>query len=172
MIYLEKAVEEDIKTIALLEKKYIECAWSENVIKDTLNDELSTIFVLKEKVFSNNSQTDNNSLHIYSEIRQSDGAVIGYGGYKKILDSAEIYNITVDEFHRGRGYGCMILERILSDAAENGITEIFLEVSHVNKNALCLYQKYGFTKVSERKNYYKSGNAIIMRLDMQKTSIK
>ncbi len=61
-----KATQADAAAIAQMEKRYIECPWSENVVRQTLADELSTIYLLCEGE-----------------------KVIGYGGLKMVFDTAE-----------------------------------------------------------------------------------
>ncbi len=143
MIQIRKAGEGDVARIAELEQKYIECPWSEAVVRQTLADELSTIYLLCDHE-----------------------TILGYGGLKMVLDTAEVYNIVVDETVRRRGYGSMALEKLLEHAIENGAREIFLEVGEHNEAALNLYTSHGFRISHMRKNYYKSGNAYIMRKEL------
>ena len=123
-----------------MERKYIECPWSESVVRQTIEDDLSVLYLLCE------GET-----------------IIGYGGLQMALDTAEVYNIAVDEPYRRRGFGARILRKLTEYAAAQGGREMFLEVNENNVAAVALYTAHGFTAVNVRKNYYKSGNALLMR---------
>ena len=129
----------DCEIIAQMEQSYIECAWSPRVISETITDEFSTIYLLTES-----------------------DSVIGYGGIKTVLDEAEIYNVAVKNEYRRHGYGKQIVNKLIEHAASSGAKKIFLEVNEHNRPAVALYLACGFNKISERKNYYKSGSALIL----------
>lgn len=143
MTQIRKAIADDSTYIAKLEAEYIECPWSEAVVRDTIADELSTIYLLTEG--------DN---------------ILGYGGLKMALDTAEVYNIVVDERFRRRGYGSVILCKLIEHAVEHGANEMFLELNEHNEAALNLYSLHGFKISYMRKNYYRSGNALIMKKEL------
>lgn len=137
------ATEADCNLIAEMESEYIECPWSVSVVKQTIADELSVIYLLCEG-----------------------DEVLGYGGLKMALDTAEVYNIVVDEKHRRKGYGLLILNKLIEHAVERGACEMFLEVNENNVAALRLYTLRGFKISHMRKNYYKSGNALILKMEI------
>ena len=130
----------DSKLLAEMERKYIECPWSEEVILGTISDESSAIYIL-----------------------QSGDTAIGYGGVKTVLDTAEIYNIAVEKEHRRKGYGAAILDKLIEHAVSRGAAEMFLEVNENNAPAIALYTSRGFEISHIRKNYYKSGNALVLK---------
>lgn len=133
----------DAPTIALLESKYIECPWSEEMIKDAMQNSLYSFFKAEE-----NEQ------------------ILGYGSVQIILDEGQVCNIAVDEEYRNKGIGKSILNSIINLCKERDVKKVFLEVSETNVNALGLYKKVGFTIIGQRENYYKSGNAIVMSLNL------
>ena len=55
---------------------------------------------------------------------------------------------------RGRGYGRLLMERLLREAEEENVEDITLEVRASNAPAIALYEAYGFQKEAVRKNYY------------------
>ena len=97
----------------------------------------------------------------------SDGeTVVGYSVLdRRVQGEAELHNIAVTPEHRGKGLSSLLMDKMISDSAENGVSVIFLEVRENNAPAIGLYKKYGFTEVGKRKNYYKNPieNAVIMR---------
>lgn len=143
MLEFKRATQDDCAQLALLESKYIECPWSESVLRQTVEDELSAIYLL----------TDG-------------GRILGYGGLKMVFDTAEVYNIVVDESCRRRGYGALILEKLFEHAIEHGACEMFLEVNEKNAAALNLYASHGFKISYMRKNYYKNGDALILKREI------
>ena len=61
--------------------------------------------------------------------------------YKKIL---EISNLGVEEKYRNKGIGTELLNFIKNKAIENNCTDLYLTVNEENKNAIKLYEKFGF----------------------------
>ncbi|MBO5223309.1 MAG: ribosomal protein S18-alanine N-acetyltransferase [Clostridia bacterium] len=133
----------DMKAVAEMEEKYIECPWSENTLLESFGQD-SYVFIKAEE----------------------DGILVGYGSVQIILDEGNINNIAVSENFRNRGIASGILNNIISCCKDRGVTVMFLEVNEHNVGAIALYTKFGFGKIGERKNYYKSGNAIIMSLKL------
>ena len=133
----------DIKAVAEMEEKYIECPWNENTLLESFGQD-SYVFIKAE---------DN-------------GNLIGYGSVQIVLDEGNINNIAVDENFRHKGVASGILNNIIARCKDKNVTVMFLEVNEHNVGAIALYTKFGFEKIGERKNYYKSGNAIIMSLKL------
>ncbi len=133
----------DMKTVAMMEEKYIECPWSESTLLESFGQD-SYVFVKAEE----------------------DGNLLGYGSVQIVLDEGNINNIAVDENFRNKGIASGILNNIISHCKARKVSIMFLEVNEHNKSAIALYTKFGFEKIGERKNYYKSGNAIIMSLKL------
>lgn len=79
-------------------------------------------------------------------------------------DEAEITSVAVSPEHRRKGIAAALMEeyfRTLPDVVES----IFLEVRESNSAAIGLYQKFGFQKISLRKNFYgfPDENAVVMQ---------
>lgn len=86
-------------------------------------------------------------------------------------DEAEILTIVVESALRHAGVGKDLLRAHLNQAATAGANRIFLEVDADNAPAIALYARLQFTKVGERKGYYKrpdgeAATAVIMRRDL------
>ena len=82
------------------------------------------------------------------------GEVVGYAGMWLILDEAHINNICVQPEHRLRGYGKLLLDKLIWSAYKNGADSITLEVRASNEAAINLYKKFGFEIEGLRKRYY------------------
>lgn len=80
---------------------------------------------------------------------------------------AEIYNLAVKPVFRLRGIGQMLLGAFITEAESKRAISVFLEVRQNNFPAKRFYEKNGFVKVYERKNFYNFPveNAEILRRD-------
>lgn len=67
---------------------------------------------------------------------------------------AEILLFAVAPDARRNGVGSRLLDALFTAAAEEGVTEIFLETAEENSAALSLYGRAGFETVGLRKGYY------------------
>ena len=102
----------------------------------------------------------------YYIVAISDGKICGYGGLWNICGEADITDIAVHPDFRKRGIGEGILGELISYCRENDCTKLNLEVRKSNLPARKLYEKCGFTRDGERKNYYENREtAILMSLN-------
>ena len=81
-----------------------------------------------------------------------------------ILDEAHVTRVTVAEKYRGLGYGRIITEHMLENAAELGAVLARLEVRETNLPARALYDRLGFEVEGKRIGYYQrtNENAVLM----------
>lgn len=93
--------------------------------------------------------------------------IVAYSVICYALDQGDLANIAVDPKCRRWGLGSKLLAHTVQNAAKCGVNELFLEVRASNAPAIGLYEKYGFTKIGIRRNYYKhpKEDAIIMVLN-------
>lgn len=93
-----------------------------------------------------------------------DKRVIGYIGISAILDEGYITNIAVTDQYRKRGVGTLLLKKVFSFARQKGLSFVTLEVRVSNSRAISLYEKQGFAREGERRDFYTNPkeNAIIM----------
>lgn len=90
---------------------------------------------------------------------------VGFIIYEIIGEEAEIKTIVTSQHARRNGVANFLLKDMLKNLQEKKILKLFLEVEHDNIAAVKLYEKLGFKKFSERKNYYGTGrNALLMQL--------
>jgi len=85
-------------------------------------------------------------------------------GIKIVLDEADIMNIVTKKTYRSNGVGTLLLKSIISLCSNLDVKKINLEVNEENLTAIHLYEKFGFKKIGNRKNYYQNKNAILMSL--------
>lgn len=89
--------------------------------------------------------------------------IIGYAGFQKILEEANLMNIVIKKDMRKKGYACLLLQELILLAKSKNCSSITLEVNEHNLSAINLYKKFSFKSIGLRKNYYQGiDNAIIM----------
>lgn len=100
----------------------------------------------------------------YFCVATMEGLLVGYSGFWLVLDEAHVTSVTVQEEHRGKGYGRAQTLHLLEVAAERGVRAVTLEVRDSNAPARNLYESLGFRKVGLRKGYYSKSHedAIVM----------
>lgn len=100
----------------------------------------------------------------------SEGKAIGYYLAAASFEEGELYRIAILPEYRGQGLGKILMEKFLHRLPKD-TQKVFLEVRESNKAAIGLYEKFGFIKISTRKNYYenKNGkeNGLIFLLDIK-----
>ena len=90
----------------------------------------------------------------YCLVQEVDQEVSGFAIQNISLNESHLLNIGIKEMFRNRGLGQELLEQIVHASKSMGCKKIFLEVRVSNNQAIGLYNKTGFKKVSVKKNYY------------------
>ncbi len=94
-------------------------------------------------------------------------AVIGYALVWIFDGELQVNKIAIDAAQRGRGFGRLLMRRMLKLAAEARCRRVTLEVRPGNAAARALYADLGFVEVGRRVDYYGPGEeAILMHLDV------
>lgn len=141
MITVRRMEERDAAAAAGLERKSFTSPWSEKDFQQML-------------------------LHDYARyyVAEDNGRVVGCCGLLDMAGEGEITNVAVEEAYRRKGIASMLLDRTLREGEAAGIKAFTLEVRTGNKAAICLYEKFGFQGVGERRNFYEKPreNALIM----------
>ena len=125
-------------------------------IKDILVsdfDDFWTYSILKDELNSSSSH------YIVAKLNNE---IVGFGGIKVVLDSADIMNIVVKKNFRNLGIGTSILNEIIALCLSLNLSSITLEVRKDNEYAISLYKNFGFREVSLRKFYYGDEDGILM----------
>lgn len=153
--------------VAEIAKESLPEHWSLDAIKDVLNYNNNIYYVacdMENEVYEPGKMEDNGTEQERSRHSLKKEQIIGFAGIMLIADEAELLNIALRQEYRGTGTGRKLLEKMLEKAKENGAGRMLLEVRKSNKAAIDLYEKYQFTRLGERKNYYSNPteDAIIM----------
>ncbi|MBQ7596295.1 MAG: ribosomal protein S18-alanine N-acetyltransferase [Clostridia bacterium] len=132
---------------AELEKECFSAPWSEDSIKAELHNETAHFLAAK-----------------------SGGKVLGYIGVHEVAGEAYIANIAVGKKYRRQHIAQKLLLAAVTGAKERQNEFISLEVRKSNSAAIALYEKYGFKKAGERRNFYTNPaeDALIMTLTFTK----
>src|SRR5579862_9209889 len=93
-------------------------------------------------------------------IVSSENKIIGFIIVQMQMGECHILNLCVDPEHQHQGYGTQLLLTALTEAKQQGVVIAYLEVRRSNEKAINLYQKMGFSKVGERKNYYSAAEGL------------
>lgn len=138
---IDRMTENQLDAVAQLEQQCFSHPWSLKSLEEELNNETSLFFTATEN-----------------------DAVVGYIGMSVVVDEGYIFNIAVDKEYRKKGIGSALVETLVTYAKKNNLCFLTLEVRESNENARSLYEKFGFIKVGERKNYYSAPieNAVLM----------
>lgn len=94
-----------------------------------------------------------------------DDEIVGFAGFLKICNEANIMNIVTKVDKRHLGIGSKLMQALIDEAKKQNLTSITLEVNYKNFQAIKLYEKFGFKRIGLRKKYYNNtDDAIIMSL--------
>lgn len=139
---VRKMTEQDVPSIAQLEKACFSDPWSEKSIASELSNPLSSWFVAAD-----------------------DEDVLGYVGSQSVLDGADMMNIAVSHHARRQGVAVALINALIGELKTRGVKFLMLEVRQSNAPAISLYKKLGFSQVGVRRNYYRNPkeNALILR---------
>ena len=138
---IKKMTSSHIEEIAKLEKECFSVPWSEDGLKTELDNNFARFFV----AFSG-------------------GKIAGYIGSHNILGEVYITNVAVFPEFRRKGVGNELVEFLVNQMKSENAEFITLEVRESNLNAISLYEKCGFQRVGQRKDFYEKPkeNAILM----------
>lgn len=97
---------------------------------------------------------------------------VGYLVAQITPPEAEIYDIAVLPVVQGRGFGTLMLKKLLGILQEEDVKHCFLEVRPSNRPALMFYTRHGFARQNIRKDYYSfpREDAILLHLDLDENA--
>ena len=130
-IIIRVSAEEDAEAIAGIESEAFSMPWSVNAFTDAIKSK--------------------NYIYLTAF---NDNEIVGYAGCTVVGDEGDITNIAVDKNYSKRGIGEMLIRRLIEEADDCGIGQIFLEVRASNIAAQALYTKVGFEMIGTRRNFY------------------
>lgn len=130
--------------------------------------DLDSIVEIEEESFSVPFKRDdilyeleNNPFSKTLVIEDEDKKIYGYIIFWITFDSATINRIAVRKNKRNRGFARFLLQNAEKMWKENDVETVTLEVRASNIPAISLYEKYGFLKITVKKQYYEDGEDAI-----------
>lgn len=141
MLEIVRMTAADVPAVAALDRACFSVPWSVQSFREEMENRLAVYFVARK-----------------------DGELAGYCGFWQVADEGHITNVAVLEQFRRQGIGSGLIAEMERYAKRAGLGLMTLEVRKSNRAAIGLYEKYGFSVIGERKNYYRepTENALIM----------
>jgi len=88
---------------------------------------------------------------IFELLEDENGNLLGtIGLYPMDAETIELRKMYFAKELRGKGYGKKMLERMIEKARELGFKKIYLETAKVLREAVYLYEKFGFKPTDEK----------------------
>ncbi len=122
----------------------------------------------REAASYSNLLQDSNSVLLVA-LNDSSAIVAVFSGWV-VADEFEIDNIAVSPAFRQQGIAAKLLAKAIESAEDKGAIMAILEVRASNQPACALYEKFGFSVVGRRKDYYQNPpeDALIMALEIHR----
>ena len=89
--------------------------------------------------------------------------IIGICAFQVVIDEVHLNYLSVNQEFRRKGYGSYLFSYLIKQCKLLNLSKILLEVSEVNLIAEEFYNKFQFTTVGRRKNYYKDGSDAVLK---------
>ena len=131
MFVIRRMTEEDLPSVAAIEKESFTQPWSESGFRSSLRSQ-DTMYLVAD----------------------GDGKILGYTGLLRTFEEADITNVCVAYSCRGKGIGQALVAALMSEGRKAGIRRFTLEVRKSNSAAIHIYEKLGFHSVGFRKRFY------------------
>jgi [ribosomal protein S18]-alanine N-acetyltransferase len=145
---LRAARREDLSAVLEIERRSFAHPWSLDAFVDEIR------------------QAHSRLLLVWHESRQR-STLVGYVCRWNVAAEVQILNVAIHPDWRRRGIGRGLVETVLDEAREEGAARVTLEVRRYNNPAIALYERLGFRRVGERRNYYGAGeDALLMEKDI------
>tara|TARA_B100000886_G_scaffold146307_1_gene99457 strand:+ start:267 stop:707 length:441 start_codon:yes stop_codon:yes gene_type:complete len=89
--------------------------------------------------------------------------VVGICVFHIVFDEAQINFFVVNQKYREKGFGSYLMKYLIKQCEKLNINKILLEVSHTNVIAEKFYNRFDFSTVGIRRNYYKDGSDALLK---------
>ena len=129
----------DVPRVVALEREVYPQPWSEGVFRDELSLQNRSYLVVEDE-----------------------RSIVAYGGMLIVEQDAHITTVAVDPSARRNRIGTRLMLALVDEAFGMGALHLTLEVRASNDAARRLYERFGFSAVGVRKNYYLTEDALVM----------
>jgi len=130
MVILRPMQQEDVEGVMAIETTVTEFPWTASIFSDCIK------------------------VGYGCWILDDEGSICGYGLISSSAGEAHILNISIKPERQGQKLGLRMMRHLIKQAKYLKCASVFLEVRVSNKRAIDLYNKLGFVKVGDRKDYY------------------
>ncbi len=89
---------------------------------------------------------------------RAERALVGYFVLMAAAGEAHLLNLSIAAAWQRRGHGTALLAEAMRIGRDMGARNIFLEVRPSNLPGQALYERHGFRKIAQRRNYYPASN--------------
>ena len=89
--------------------------------------------------------------------------VIGICVFQVVIDEVQINYFVVNQNFRKKGFGSYLMKYLIKRCKKLNINKLLLEVSQSNITAENFYNRFDFSTVGIRKNYYKDGSDALLK---------
>ena len=83
--------------------------------------------------------------------------------FQVVLDEVQINFFVVNQKYREKGFGSYLMNYLIKECEKLNINKLFLEVSNTNIAAKKFYDRFDFSTVGIRRNYYKDGSDALLK---------
>ena len=139
MLYIKQIDEKDIDLCFELDSNTISL-WTKNQWANGFKNESIEVFGL---LFSN--------------------LLIGICVLQVVLDEAQINFFAINHKYRKKGFGTYLMNYLINECKKLNINKLFLEVSNTNFIAEKFYNRFNFSTVGIRRNYYRDGSDALLK---------
>jgi ribosomal protein S18 acetylase RimI-like enzyme len=129
-----KASKSDIDNITEIE---LNCGYHKNPIRSDIR-----------KLFVNFFKSSKS----FAYIMKNKSKDIGYFAFRIVNNNCELDYIAIDKDYQGKGFGKLLLNKIISLSEKMKLKSIKLFVRLSNKKAISLYTQYGFIFLTKQNN--------------------
>ena len=89
--------------------------------------------------------------------------LVGICVFQIVLDEAQLNYFVINKKFREKGFGSHLMSFLIKKCEKLNISRLFLEVSKSNVNAEKFYNRFNFSTVGIRRNYYKNGSDAFLK---------
>ena len=158
--------EEDIPQVVEIERVSFSRPWTKSIFKAVLLLPYTAYYVAVEDTDSEDTDSAagredpvdpedradrDRSMIDYGSAQEK---IVGLCGVKKVFEEGDISNVAVHPQYRGNGISRKMLEMLMREAREEGVTDFTLEVRAGNVIAVNLYESLGFRTEGVRPRFY------------------
>ena len=143
-------------------------------VRDMQVSDLPAVIAIERASFTSPWSEDSVLSELYSSqsltrVAVINESIVGYIIAKQVIDEGQLLDVAVKPECRQRGAAELLMRDLISGMKMKRVVKIFLEVRATNVAAIRLYEKFGFTTISTRRDYYKNPveDAYIMMVELK-----